>query len=402
MNLRQPSISIPLAAALVLLTAAVAGCRRHEPIPDRAEAVGAFEIVTHSTRDAGRSSRGRGVTERYSVRWRGEELAFAGAAGMFGARAETYRTVNAAITFPAPEPAFVVNVGDPEGSSFFYLVREVDGKPKAEPLGPDSGFATAVWIDPPPDDTSMERFRAIRRRHMKGGTLLLLGEWTVLDTRTLRSHQLGRREGAHPRPFHVPNALSPDRRSFARLAFGPPPEYAPLLLVHAFTAGVSYVLPIDRRVLRVNDLQEIDRGWVEHHFQWRSVDGGPERLLPREGVAPLPYHVDRAMGDEDPSFMIFPVKAEMKDTLVAFLQREMGAAVLGGGRPATSGWSPSTSLRIGEETVHVKFLLPEDTGGDGYVHVSPDFRRPSRITERIADRFDAELRTGRHDALFTP
>jgi hypothetical protein len=404
MNLRHPGIAIPLAAVASLLAAAgIIRSLRPGPIPDRAEAVGRFEIVTQFKRDESRMDEDS-VKERYSVRWRGEEVTFSGAAGMFGYWPATHRTVNAVITFPTPQPAFVVNVGDPRDRSFFFLVREVGGRAKAEPLGPDSAAATADWIDPPRGDTVTWRDRAVGRRHLAGGTLLLLGDSTVLDTRTLHSYQFRRHEGAHPSRFGLPNALSPDRRSFARVAVDS--AYAPLLLVNRFAAGESYVLPIDRRVMRYNDFEDIDRRWVEHHFQWRSVDGGPERLVLREGVAPLPYRVRRFPGNKgnNPWFMVLPAKREMKDTLISFLRREMDAVLLDSVpvAPDASGWTPPTSLRIGEERVDVAFLAEDSPGGSPRVVVTATLGRPSRITVGIADRFDAELRTGRHDALFIP
>ena len=400
MNLRQPRIAIPLAAVASLLAAAgVIGYLRPGPIPDRTETVGTFEIVTHSTRVAEGTGEDS-VREHFSVRWRGEEFAFVGAAGLSGARGRTYRTVNAIITFPTPRPAFVVNVGDPATGSFFFLVREVGGQAKAEPLGSGSEAIHADWIDPPPGDTGTAREYPMRRQHMAGGTLLLLGYWTVLDTRTLRSYGLRPHGGAKPVSFMLPSFLSPDRRSFARPALGP--EQEALLLVHDYAAGVSYTLPLDRRTMRFSDLGQIDRAWVDHYFQWRGVDGGPERLVPREGVAPLPYRVLRSPGDEDegPSFMVIPVKAEMKDTMIAFLQREMDAIPMDT-VPAEPGWSPPTPLRLGEVTVYVKYL-PEATGGNPRLAVSAHAAHPTRIAEEIADRFDAELKTGRHDALFDP
>jgi hypothetical protein len=395
MNLRQPRIAMPLAVAVVLLAAAVAGCQRQGSNPDRAETVGSFEIVTHSRRNKS----GEGTTEHFSVRWKGEELTFTGTQGMFGHGPRTYRAANAVVTFPTPQPAFVVNVGDPLTGTFFFLVREVGGRAKAEPLGPDE-LIFADWIDPPRGDTVTVREYPMRRTHLAGGTLLLLGRWIVLDTRTLRSYGLRPHGGAQPISVVPPGTLSPDRRSFARPASGP--DRAPLLLVHTYAAGVSYTLPIDRRVMRFTDLGEIDRGWLDHHFQWRSVDGGPERLVPREGVAPLPYHVRRYLKDDTPSFEILPVKPEMKDTLIAFLQREMDAVVLFRDEPRAPGERSDASLRIEEEVVFVRFLSPWSAGGDPRVVVLAQTGAAPDLVTRIADRFDAELRTGRHDALFGP
>lgn len=402
MNLTRPLIAIPLAVVLVLVGAAVVlGYRRYGPIPDTAEPVGPFEIVTHYSRYTSGWNEGRlrrGVTEHYSVRWRGKPFQFEGPGGMFGDKTETYGAVNAVITFPAPEPAFVVNAGDPNNDSHYFLVREVGGKATAEPLGPGGGSVSADWIDPPPSDPVEPRDLAVHRKRMAGGRFLLLGEWTVLDTRTLRAHALARLDGAFPGPYAVPLAVSPDGRSFARLASGASPENAPILLVHDFVGGASYALPVDRRTMRYNDLQQIDRAWIGHHFAWRRGGDGHDRLAARQGVAPLPYRVHR-MGDPgERSFSIQPVKAEMKDTLIAFLQREMGAERLSD----EPGEQPTTPLRMGERRVSVTYFPATYPGEDAHLNVWGEFTKDTRHVERIADRFDAELRTGRYDALFDP
>jgi len=402
MNLRQPLIAIPLAVVAALLAAAaVAGYRRYGPIPDTAEPVGPFEIVTHSTRYTSGWNEGRlrrNVTEHYSVRWRGKAFEFQGPGGMFGDETATYRDVNAVITFPSPEPAFVVNAGDPNNDSHYFLVREIGGKATAQPLGPGTGSVSADWIDPPPSEKPGGRELAVHRKRMAGGRYLLLGDWTVLDTRTLRGYALARLDGVFPGPYAVPIALSPDSGSFARLASGASPENQPIVLVHDFAAGASYALPVDRRAMRYNDLQEIGRAWIDHHFQWRRAEGGRDRLVVREGAAPLPYRVHR-MGDPgERSFSIQPVKAEMKDTLIAFLQREFAAERL----PDEAGEQPATPLRVGGQRVSVTFFPSTYPGEDAHLNVWGEFAGDTHHIDRIADRFDAELRTGRHDALFDP
>jgi hypothetical protein len=402
MNIRRPLIAIPLAAAVVLLAAAaVAGYRRYGPIPDTAEAVGPFEIVTHSTRYTSGWNEGRlrrGVTEHYSVRWRGKAFEFEGPGGMFGDSTETYRTVNAVITFPSPEPAFVVNAGDPNNDSHYFLVREVDGRATAQPLGPGTGSVSADWIDPPPSEKPAGRELAVHRKRMAGGRFILLGDWTVLDTRTLRGYELARLDGVFPGSHAVPIAVSPVSGSFARLASGASPENRPMVLVHDFAAGASYALSVDRRTMRYNDLQEIGREWLAHHFEWRRGEGGRDRLVVREGVTPLPYRVHRMGEPGERSFSIQPVKAEMKDTLIAFLQREFAAERL----PDEPGEQPTTPLMIGGQRVSVTFFPGTYPGEDARLNVWGDFAQDTRHVDRIADRFDAELRTGKHDALFDP
>jgi hypothetical protein len=41
-------------------------------------------------------------------------------------------------------------------------------------------------------------------------------------------------------------------------------------------------------------------------------------------------------------------------------------------------------------------------GEDAHLNVWGELTKDTRHIDRIADRFDAELRTGKHDALFDP
>jgi len=88
----------------------------------------------------------------------------------------------------------------------------------------------------------------------------------------------------------------------------------------------------------------------------------------------------------------------MKDTLIAFLQREFAAERL----PDEPGEQPMTPLMIGGRRVSVTFFPSTYPGEDAHVNVWGEFAQDTRHIEQIADRFDAELRTGKHDALFDP
>lgn len=373
--------------------------RWFRPIPDTAQALGPFEIVTHYTRYTHGYNEGqlrRGVTEHYSLRYRGKPFTFRGPGGMFGDSTEEYGAVNAIVTFPSPEPAVVVNAGDPNNSSHYFLVREAGGRARAEYLGPSSGNVSADWLDPPAADSAGERDLAVHRKHLEGGRWLLLGEQTVLDTRTLKSYRVEHHPNVYPHSSRAALAMSPDRHSFVRLASGASPENAPLLLVHDFTAGASYALPIERRTMRYVDLEEIDAAWVAHHFAWKAAEDGHERLEPRAGAEPLPFHgrlsVDGSDGTR--SYHLAPVKAEMRDTLAAFIAREMGA------ERAPSQYPDTETLKIGESEIHVMWHGADYPGEDSYVGVFMNITADTAPVAEIARRFDAALRTGRYDALF--
>jgi hypothetical protein len=364
------------------------------PIPDRAEAIGPFEIVTHKIRYMTGWNEGRlhsATTENYSLRYRGQPFTFEGRSGMFGDSTARYEKVNAIITFPTTEPALVVNVGDPNNRSFFYLVRYSDGAARVEYLGESSGNVSADWLDPAPGTSTGERDITVHRARLDGGRWLLLGEFSVLDVRSLKAYRFEPPPGAYLNQFKSAIALSPDQTSFVRLASGESPDNLPLLVVFDFVGGSSYTLPIDRRLMRYNDWAEIDAAWLDHYFEWRRTEDEHDHLVQRLDAAPLPYR-GRLSVDADGyrEYDLLPVKPEMRDTLVGFLQRELAAD-----RFPPEPYGTSVSVRIGADTVHV--MSHEDNVG-----LWMDRGTDSRLVEDIAKRFDEALGTGRYDDLFAP
>lgn len=110
-----------IAVALLTFTAVVAiyfsrdAQARTLRVPDTVEKIGAFELVT----------RGNALARTdYALRYRGAPFEFAGKSGMFGDKAARYKTFNAMFTFATETRAILVNVGDPNNGSFFYLLRD--------------------------------------------------------------------------------------------------------------------------------------------------------------------------------------------------------------------------------------------------------------------------------------
>jgi hypothetical protein len=302
---------------------------------------------------------------------------------MFGDQTVRYERVNSAITFPTAEPAFVVNVGDPNNSSFYYLLRERDGKAEATYLGDSHGGVSADWLDAPAG--APYRNLTLHRGRLEGGRLLLLGEYCVLDTETLESYRFEQHRGASLSQFKLPLALSPDRRSFVRLAYDD--ENAETLVVFDFVDGRSYTLPIDRSLMRFGTPEEIDAVWLDHYFEWTS-DG----LATRKNVAPLPYRGRLTVDPNDGyrEYRVQPVAPEMAERMVAFLRRDFGAELL-----PREQYQSSDTLRIGDRKVHV-------FSSDTHVGVFMDRGTDSTLVEEIARRFDVALRTGDYDELFLP
>lgn len=369
---------------LILFVAAggVAAVRynRSLRVPDRSEVVGPFEIVTHTGGDT-----------YYSIRYHGKPFVFTGKAGMYGDTTAQYKFMNAVVTFPSREPAFIVNVGDPNNTSFFYLVREVSGRAVAQLAGESSGDVSADFLDPAPEDTSTQRNVAVHRARLHGGRWLLLGQFAVLDVETMQTFRFGYHPNASINQFKPPIALSPDRRSFVRFGYGESPDNTQLLIVFVFADSTSYVVPIDRGVMRFNEWEDIDAAWLDYYYEWRTDPNGHSILAPRTGVKPRPYQ-GKLTTDTDGyrEYKVFPVKPEMKDRLIAFIEREYGAER----QPPPQYDGGAVELKIGSQIVNVMIT------NENHASIWMDRGVDSRLIAEIGKRFDEELKAGGYDDLF--
>lgn len=377
------------------------------PAPPQVETLGNFTLLTYTSENRG---------EYYQLRYRDAPFSMEGRAGMFGDQSAVYTTFNAIITFTLPSsipaPAFVVNVGDPNNSSFFYLVREVDGQATATHLSDTSGGNISVdWLDNELSAASTSRDLTLHRgRLTDSGRWLLLGDNCVLDVQTLTPYRfatypLGDGADVSLNPFTQPLGLSPDQQSFVRLGAsdvrdGDTDEfrgYVARLIVYDFVDDVSYTLPIDRLQMRYSDVAAIDHAWLTHHFAWQQRDGAHDRLVQRTHFTPLPYQGYFYGEGQNLEYRLAPVKPELLDELVAFLEQQFQAVHLETKRYETSTY---IDLQIGAQTVHVGY------SGDGYsdpqIGVWLDWQSSNErnIIEEIAQQFDEVLRTGMYDTFF--
>jgi hypothetical protein len=307
---------------------------------------------------------------------------------MFGNEVQRYETFNSVVTFHTEVPALVVNAGDPNNANFYYLVREDQGNAVVQYLGSSSGGVSAQWLDPPDGEAAAVADIALHRGRMAGGRWLLLGQYTVLDTRTLESTSFRQPEGFTPNQFKPPVAMSPDKGAFVRFGYATDASTAPRLAVFEIGSGTTYTLAIDRQRMRYNDWPEIDAAWLDRHFQWNAGADGHLRLLEREEFKPLPHRGSLTENHGYPEYTLSPVKPEMLDRVVAFLVERFGAEL-----QPREPHSSSDVLLIGQHKISVMFH------GES-VGVWMDSGADSRLVEEVAAGFDELLRTGELDDLF--
>jgi hypothetical protein len=392
---------IILAIAVLAFAGVILLYRRTTRIVDRVEPLGPFGLVTHVTQYRYGWNEGQvktGTTEHYSLQYKGQPFSFDGKSGMFGDSTVRYQAVNSLITFPSPEPAVIVNVGDPNNSSFYYLVREVNGAAVAEHVADGRGGVSAEWLDPS-DESKKIADVALHRGRMTGGRYLLLGDFTVFDTQTLKAYTFTYHPDAGHNQFKPPMEMSPDRRSFVRWGSTDPPENHPALIVYDFIAPASYYLRLDRGLHRFNTWEEVDLAWLHHYFEWKKGTSGFDELVPRANATPLPYHgkISDSMGDSYREYRLLPVNSQMKDTLAAFIEREMGGVRQ---PPAPQFTADVIVLKVGEVILYVSDH--EDHASVYNERDSNSGKGPgSRMVEEIGRRFDEELKTRKYDHLFT-
>lgn len=400
--------NLRIGAGLVIILGIFLFTQREQFIPDPPavmEKLGNFDLLTYSDKTMGDS---------YKLRYRGKPFAIHKEARTFSESQATYKSVNAIITFnrPLSETAFVVNVGDPNNTSYFFLVHEANAKPKVDYLSEASGGSAAVdWLDVAPTDATAPRDRTSRRERLAGnGRWLLLGDNCVLDVHTWETYSFitySLQDGtdASINPVRRPLGMSPDQRSLVRLGSSDIREWGTdklrghtaQLIVYNFVNNDSYAVPIDRAQMRYAATELIDQSWVDYYFTWESVAGRPYRLKPRADFTPLPYQGWLTDEGGQQQYKLTPVKAELLDNLIAFLEQKFQAVR---GETKRDDNSTYVDLQINGRGVTVGYA------NDGYSEPSitlwqeAQADQPNQVVPEIAQGFDAVLRTGVYDMLF--
>jgi hypothetical protein len=354
----------------------------------RAEALGPFEVVTMPEyyREAGAWLTGYA---RFAVRHRGTPVV----AESDGARHERFDEI---VVLPGDRAALLAHAPSPErdaGSCF--LIVDDGARPRVELVSRCYGVSEAV---PLTNDSALwhaarklEPVRGLvdRTTLARGGEYLLRD--AVLDVSHLASRRLqeGHGEGA---AGMAPLGVSPDGRSFVRFGFAQGDDNPPQLIVTDAVERRNYALPIDQSRMRYLRVEDLDPAWVQHHFAWERDAGGVDRLVVRKGFTPIPYRGQ--LTDTSSSirwYRLAPAKAELCDTVIRFLVAEFHAER----RP------PGDDQYARPLSVDGQKLTVECRPDDHYVDVQTEYQaKDTRILESVARRFDAELATGKYDALF--
>ena len=352
----------------------------------------------------------RGVSE-FQLRWRGKTVVTPGGNGKF------WRVLR---LDGAPRPAVLLVTSD-----FVLVSEDAAGKLQFTPINSHSSdLAELQWLDsvdgqPGPSVTyGVEAITDLQAdTRLAGGRWMRLGSRGVFDVGTLTTYKVDpwvpmvpgvpitsiSREGDEVRAF------SPGRTQYVLAANGIDyargnGSHAHGLLVVDIATGITTELRADRQRFRFAEPADVNAAWVHHHFSWQREGSGPERLVPRESFKPWPWHAK--MSSHHPGQWLLSVEridVPFFEVVRRLLKAEPGVVM--SDPPDKSGYGQTFSL--GGCALQVMafgggaqfadsnrlFISPVDR------KFAPDSAQCVAAMQHLRRVIDAELATGRHDAL---
>ena len=342
----------------------------------------------------------------FKLRWRGQAVATPSGNDRF------WRVLRLT---GAPRPALLLVT-----TGFTLATEDAAGQLQVTPIvSRSSSLAELQWLDAragqpdAPQSFGIEHLPELQAATtLAGGRWLRLGAEAVLDVTALQVHPVQPWVPVAPgKPMTEPSregdrvrAFSPGQTQYVLLASGPDydrPERPTLhgLMVVDIRSGVASVLRMDRRRFRFAAGDEVTAEWVQHHFEWARAADGSEALKPRARFTPWPWR-SRLTETRPGAWQldvrrIDPAFLNVVRTVVRTVPgaREMVDAE---GRPGQ--WNVELDGCV--------FRTAAFTGADadGYsTSIWPQADRPAEACagalRKLAAAIDAELASGRHDAL---
>lgn len=313
----------------------------------------------------------------------------------------------------APYPTLVA------GSQSLYLIYIKNGAPVAEPiLEQHHDFASVQFLDsengqPGPYQEVYAKNKADdmdKLDSLSGGRLLMVGEHAVLDvhTRSIRRFNTNNNSVdnyAFPSP-HGALALSPNRQQIVfRAEFQswnasdeelPDAIYA--LVAYNIEQDSSYIVRFDDTELRLLNVNGINLAWFNRFFEWSESAGGEQLQLRKLEKAP---YWTGTLTDENTYYTLYPIKAAMLPDFLAFLERQPSWANAALEEDRFHEYTGRVlTFAVGELKFDVRLKEDDQTlqfSKHLYADTTPAY---TAFVKKIADAFESELASGRHQQHF--
>ncbi len=315
-----------------------------------------------------------------------------------------------------PEPTLLA------GSQSLYLIYLKDGTPVVEPiLEQHHDFAAVQFLDsengqPGPYAEVFAKFNTENLDQLdtlEGGRYLLVSEHALLDVHTRHIQPLNPDNNSidnysFPSP-HGALAFSPDRKSIVfrgqfqswNTADEDLPDSEHALIVYHVEQDKGYAVKFDDTELRMGHTDDMNYAWFEQFFEWEKNTSGDQ--LKRKKLEKPPYWTGRLdlSNNSYPYYSLYPIQASMLPAFLTFLEQQAGwtkANIIEDkfheytGRNlifAVDEMKYDVTLKEDEQVLRFsKYIYAED---------NPEY---TRVVKDLANKFEAELATGKHQEHF--
>ena len=313
-----------------------------------------------------------------------------------------------------PSPSLIA------GSQSLYLIYIQDKTLVVEPLvEQSSNFPSLQFLDsengqPGPftevfiknDPAEMEILD-----QLEGGRFLMITQHAVLDVQTRKIWRFNTQKQSldnysFPWP-HGALAFSPDQTSMVFQAEfqgwntqdADLPETEHGLVVYNFLKDTGYVVPYNDTETRMINVQNIDTKWLNTFFEWKQDKTGKLQLQLRQLEKLPPWK-----GTYDPRdhyYTLYPVKPGMLSVVLNFVLNQIGGSEANILEDKTGEYTGRTLiLASGDLKLDINFKEDEQTltfSKHLYAETSPEY---IELVEKIANAFDRELSSGKHQEHF--
>ncbi|MCB9080604.1 MAG: hypothetical protein H6555_02720 [Lewinellaceae bacterium] len=314
----------------------------------------------------------------------------------------------------APDPTLIA------GSQSLFLVYLQKGEPIVKPiLKQGYDFASLQFLDSEEGQPGpySEVFMKNETAHLdtldrlEGGRFLMVSEHAILDVQTRKIWEMNKNNNdvenySFPSP-HGALAFSPDQKSIVFHAefqsWNTPDENLPdsehALVVYNFEKDSGYAVKYDDTDTRMtNTAQDVNRTWFSTYFAWNKSPEGDQLHL-RE-LDQLPYWKGKYTPN-DHYYTLYPVKPEMLPVFLDFVFGQMGWSKANILEEKTHEYT-GHCLLLGSGEVKFDIRFKEDEQILTFSSYSYEEMTPEKVVrvKKIADAFNAELSSGKHQAYF--
>ena len=295
----------------------------------------------------------------------------------------------------APQPTLIA------ASKSAYLITEENNKVKITPLiEQNSGFVSLEWLDSMDGqlDSEIELYSSDDTKkdcQIVGGQFLLVNKKTVLDISDLSVYSF-QTSSDLTHDYSANNAIgfSPGKESIVYMGSKYDGEYHYALLIYNFKTNQAYTIPFDRTDTRLHEPHDLHSDWLSTYFVWEQKEK-EDFILERRKLDSFPNWEGHFTKEQ--SFAVSPVRKEMLEVVAKFTKNYLQLSDVDVQLEPHGAYM----INAGQSKLRISYL---DKLGSVFFsdHILDENEEEcKKVIKKIGSAFNAELRKGAHQSLFS-